>query len=195
MKKFILALSLAFLTISPSLMAQETEDLRDEISVGYGYVTLYQTAFVLGGVFATVFSAGYAHMGDFVMPGALSIGYDRKLTDVCTIGAVSTYEYVSYTVRDKNNDVTDHSKQNIVSIMPSLKLYWFRHPRFAMYSKIAGGGAASFAKSDDGGSATFTWAAQVSPISMEFGASALRGYVETGFGFQGLVSAGLRYRF
>ena len=90
----------------------------------------------------------------------------------------------------------DHSDASSMyyTVMPALKYNWLIKNYFGMYSKVAAG--VTFAKdsgtSKDESHTEFNW--QASLVGMEFG-GALRGFVEVGFGEQGIILGGLRFKF
>ena len=91
-------------------------------------------------------------------------------------------------------DEDSNAKSTYFTAMPAIKYKWLDKSNFAMYSK-AGFGVTL--KSDSGekkdeSEVTVNW--QATFVGMEYG-GAFRGFVELGTGEQGILLAGLRYRF
>ena len=57
MKRILISLAAAIFAFIPLVSAQ-TPESRNEITLGYGRVTVVDVAHVVGGVFATAFTAG-----------------------------------------------------------------------------------------------------------------------------------------
>ena len=84
--------------------------------------------------------------------------------------------------------------------MPAIKYYWVNKNSFGLYSKAAVG--AAFLNSTEKDLATNTskdessthFMYQLSFIGAEFGKQ-FRGFAEVGFGEQGFIQAGIRYKF
>lgn len=90
--------------------------------------------------------------------------------------------------------------RNYFTVMPAVKFNWINKDHFALYSKLGFGATilsetAKDAKKDTSESDSRVYFAyQVSAIGVEFG-SKLRGFVEAGVGEQGIILAGIRYKF
>lgn len=93
------------------------------------------------------------------------------------------------------------SRRNL-SIVPTAKFDWLRKKNFGLYSKL-GLGVSFMHESQDADDksskdysdtdAVFNF--QLSLVGMEFGAPRFRGFVELGMGEQGILLAGLKYKF
>jgi hypothetical protein len=84
--------------------------------------------------------------------------------------------------------------------MPAFKYYYVNGKNFGMYSKLGAGAMMSVFKSKDtkGGSdsdSKIYFMYQVSALGIEFGSQNFRGFLEAGAGEQGIVLAGLKYKF
>ncbi|MBQ3753757.1 MAG: hypothetical protein II864_09470 [Prevotella sp.] len=85
--------------------------------------------------------------------------------------------------------------------MPAVKFDWLRKKYFGMYSKLAAGATLRQEKYDsnngsndyDDSAVHFNW--HVSLIGIEAGSPAIRGFAELGIGEQGILQAGVRYKF
>ena len=90
--------------------------------------------------------------------------------------------------------LAQNQELDYISIMPAVKYNWLNRQHFSMYSKLALGVIIGLESGDnhDKTKAAFGW--QASAVGAEFG-SAFRGFLEVGFGEQGTILAGLRYKF
>ena len=87
--------------------------------------------------------------------------------------------------------------------MPAVKFNFVRKTHFGLYSKAALGVTLRTESveynldygdyNDSENSFQFNW--QLSFIGVEVGGPYLRGFTELGFGEQGIISAGIRYKF
>ena len=85
-----------------------------------------------------------------------------------------------------------------ITVMPQLSLNWFDLKVFCMYSKFAVGytflkSEYKYEQSSDKNSDK-RFALQVTPIAVEAGIPAVRAFVEFGYGNQGLVNLGVKFR-
>lgn len=177
MKKIFVILVVA-LAATLNLSAQN--EWKNEIGVSYGFGTFTDmSSSYLKGIFSGkqtnyigAFGAEYFHRPN---AGALGVGL---------VGTFSTCKW---------ND-SDKARTKYISIMPAVKYNWMNREHISLYSKVALGVLIGMENIDsqDKTKAAFAW--QASVLGAEFG-SAFRGFLELGFGEQGLVVAGLRYKF
>ncbi len=94
------------------------------------------------------------------------------------------------------------NKNTYLTLMPAVKFDWLRKKYFGMYSKLAVGatlrnekynGDAPSDKDYSDSEFHVNW--QVSLLGMEAGSPVIRGFIELGTGEQGIILAGLRYKF
>lgn len=102
--------------------------------------------------------------------GAINLQYMYNTSEKFAVGLGVTYENAAHS--------------DCITIMPTARLYWFQKPAVAMYSRLAAG----YSSISDG-----KWGAQVSPVAVEFGKGNVRGFVEGGFGFQGMLIGGVKF--
>ena len=150
---------------------------------------------------------------------AFSIEYFHHLNKVISIGAVGAFNGYSkdmYVVWQRNDGSSKASKEDIgyakkyyISLMPAVKFDWLRKENFGLYSKIAIGATYMYEKEvqekDDSGNeigekevhSESKWMGnfQASLLGIEAGSQKLRGFAEFGFGEQGIVLVGARYKF
>ena len=167
-------------------------DRQNEFGVSYSQFTVPQFVYVFGGVLGIAFSMGSFTLENMVLPGALSLEYTHYVNDTFGFGGTVTGEFMTadkYTGKDENRQYSGKFNMAFCSVMPHAKAYWFNNPHFGMYSKLAAGIGGTIQNEGD---PSVTFAFQVSPVSMDFGGDALRGYLELGFGMQGIVTLGIK---
>ncbi len=189
-KKLLLCLALVVgLSIS-----SYSQDYKNEISVTYSQFTLPQFAYIFGGVFGIMFTAGHFDFENPIMTGTLGVEYNHWVNNWFGYGGSIFGEYMTsdtYT-KDSDGNKTKNGTYNLgfASIMPTARFRWFNNPHFGMYSKIGAGLGLGFSNEVQP-----TFSAQLSPVCMEFGGESLRGVVELGFGMQGIATIGIKKSF
>ena len=94
-------------------------------------------------------------------------------------------------------------KNSYLTLMPAVKFDYLRKKHFGMYSKLAIGATLRTEKVDydsnidakDHDESDFHINWQLSLLGLEAGGQALRGFIELGFGEQGIYVIGVKYRF
>ena len=199
MKKFILMVAAAMMT-AMSVNAQN-EELKNEISLSYGFGSISQFGSGLGESLGLVISG--TEYDDGAIVGPISVEYYRHLNNPrLAIGALVSYSKWDSDVlkNDNTHEKMGERKRNYFSVMPAIKWYWINKNSFGLYSKAAVG--VGFLKTSDKDFKNNTtkddngtyFMFQASFIGVEFGGK-LRGFAEAGFGEQGFIQAGLRYKF
>lgn len=169
------------LCMSVGLFAQDRP--KNELAISWGVATTPQ----LVDVFTTALSGGLVDYSSSTQ--AISAQYLRNLNNTWAVGAAAICEAME--ADDANSD----GKQNLISVMPVARAHWFDKKHFGMYSK-AGVGVCLWNEKLNGQSTNdVTVAYQVSPVCMEAGSESVRGFMELGFGFQGIVNLGVRFGF
>ena len=133
--------------------------------------------------------------------GSLSLEYFHHTSPKFAVGGIFSYSQYGEDVVLKSNQVKEGERmRNYFTVMPAIKCNWINKEHFALYSKFGIGATFMSEKVDDLTNRTsqsdcHTYLAfQVSAIGVEFG-SKLRGFVEAGVGEQGIILAGIRYKF
>ena len=195
--------SAALLIISNFICLAQTDKSRHEISVSYGYVTIPQAVDLIGTVggevlggllvgIADVFAPGvqeYPKIIDNGGTGGISLQYLYSLNRTIKLGGTVCYES-TWGEWSNGSDYIVHYP----AIMATSKFIWFNHEHFGMYSKLSLGLMLILdGKNED--KPIPMLAAQASSVCMEFGGKALRGFLETGWGNQGLFNFGVKYSF
>lgn len=188
MKKVIASILLAALLAGPL----SARDRQNELALSYSQFTVPQAAYVFAGVLGIAFSLGNFSLENMALPGAASLEYTHYINDTFGFGGTLVGDFMTadkYTGKDESRKYDGKFSMTFCSVMPHVKAYWFNHPHFGMYSKLAAGIGGTFQNEGD---PSVTFAAQLSPVSMDFGGDALRGYLELGLGMQGIVTLGIK---
>ncbi len=210
MKK-ILSLIL-LLTLGASVFeagAFEREDyytFPNDLTLTYGVASVQTFTGLISGIFMAIPSSiGGMQFDGFRSTGAIGVSYQRSLGKTVSLGVIVNYDRVFSNFHDKSNAaINGKFSMDWYTAMASLRLYWFKNPGFAMYSKFAAGAflmgnryvknLADGTQERSAYKASWGVAAQLSPVSMEFGGR-LRGFVELGIGMEGCLVGGLKYYF
>lgn len=192
--KRILAVILAAI-LCTNVFGQTRQDLtgKHEINVEYGQLTMpqfvYGTAYILADIFVVLFSGGNQQLGQMHFPGALSFEYNYWIDGKWSIGASISDDFM-YGQKETSDGIMTDIAFRAQSLQVIGRYSWFNNEHCGMYSKV-GVGPAAVVSTDD-------WsigpAFQVTPVAVDFGGKNLRGFVEAGFGTQGMILGGIRYR-
>lgn len=178
MKK-ILLMVVAAMMATASVNAQE--EYGNEISVAYGAGSNTDLVMSLAkGVFT-------GKQLDYW--GPISAEYFHRLTNTNRLGLGAVFA-----LSGCKWDDTGDAKSKYYTIMPAIKYNWVVKKYVSWYSK---GAVGMTIDSQSGGREDKTdvmFNFQASLVGFEFG-GAFRGFVELGFGEQGIALAGLRYKF
>ncbi|MBR1575700.1 MAG: hypothetical protein IJ654_04535 [Bacteroidales bacterium] len=186
----------ALLLSLPVVCSAYGRDYHNEWGLTYSQFTVPQFAYVFGGILGVAFSLGNFTFENMIIPGAISLEYTHYANNIFGFGGTLTSDSMTadkYTGKDGDKTYDGKFQMAFLSVMPHVKIGWFDNPHFGMYSKVAAGGAFQLGGGADAGGITF--AAQLSPVCMDFGGDSLRGYLELGLGMQGIVSLGIKKRF
>ena len=199
MKKYFVMAVVALMT-TMNVNAQ-SDDPLNEIGVSYGLgVSLIGDGIGNGIGFALFESWSGRKLTNDKQFGSLGVEYFRHLDNPrMAVGAIATYAQYGEDVEDNNQKVGERTR-HYFSLMPAFKYYYVNGKNFGMYSKLAAGAMMSVFKSEDtkGGSdsdSKLYFMYQVSALGIEFGSQNFRGFLEAGAGEQGIVLAGLKYKF
>lgn len=207
-KTFLMAVTALMMAIN--MNAQEGyEDTKHEVSIALGVGSTSQ-------LFDTYEDIGNALFGwdskDEKYIGPISAEYFYHINKWLGIGSIfvfgnykvnlydNGYGYYSYS-RNNSNKRLGKKSCNYYTLLPTVKFNFVRKTHFGLYSK-AGLGVTYRTESteynfdndyDTDKSFLLNW--QLSFIGVEAGSPYLRGFAELGLGEQGVVCAGLRYKF
>ena len=181
----------------------QVEDLKNELGVSYGLgISLIGDGLGNGigrSIIDSAIGYEYANNKQF---GTLAVEYFRHLNNPrLAVGAVLTYaKYGEDIVKKDGGQKQGERSRNYFAVMPAVKYYWVYKEHFGLYSKAALGLMMMFekeelnGKSDDDNTNPY-FMCQVSPIGLEAGGRAIRGFMEAGVGEQGFLLFGLRVKF
>lgn len=201
MKKVLVLVVAAMMATMSATAQQRYEDNRHEVAVSYGIMSNSQW---LNSVIMTmnIFEGLTPVKGSAF--GPISAEYFYHANSWLGVGAIFSFGQVTtqYNLAIDNDTEVYTGKNTSYTLMPAVKFNWFRRQHFGMYSKVGAGvmmcnmkaiPADPFEKTDSETGFGFNW--QVSALGIEFGGTQFRGFVEGGFGEQGIAVAGLRYMF
>ena len=202
MKKMMLMIVAAMMA-TMNVNAQNSE-LKDEIGVSYGMgVSLIGDGLgnAIGrGLVESLSGREWDNSKQF---GSLAIEYFHHLSSdpKLAVGAIACFSQYGEDVVLKSDKTKEGERtRNYYTVMPAIKYNWINKDHFALYSKLGIGAtllsesAKDTKKGTSESDSKLFLAYQVSFIGVEFGGK-LRGFFEVGVGEQGIVLAGLRYKF
>ena len=200
MKKLIFMVTAA-LMMAVNVNAQEGyEDTKHDVSITFGVESNSQWI----DTFENIFS-NYTYENDRYME-PISAEYFYHLNKMLGLGAGFVYGNHKQDLYDRWSSSKDKirigkSSNSYYTLMPAVKFNFVRKKNFGLYSKAALGvtyRTESFDYIDDSDDydekgLLLNW--QLSFIGVEAGSPYLRGFAELGIGEQGIVCAGIRYKF
>lgn len=176
---------------------------EQEISFQYSTITAPQFINFFVGAFSSALSLGTFTIDDMKCTGLFSVQYHHAVSKRIMLGCTTGYEYASLVLKDKDGAIRDGSiGQHYVSILPSAKLYYNYNQHFGMYGKLQAGILMQMDKSRvendevvDEFQMNPSFSFHVVPFGCEFGGESIRGYAEVGWGYQGLITIGIKKSF
>ena len=206
MKKTI-AVSLLCIAIGLQANAQTSQNKNgyiptdrpsNEISISYGALPFTDFLDFTAGALIIGFTGGDITLSNIHSTGAFSLGYYWYFNNHVAVGCDLVYSHMEMTLNYKSGGVKDDNS-NFLSILPGVKLPWFNFKHCGLYSKINAGLCVyqSIASTENQNNKNIStgFAFQLTPIGVDFGGELVRGFVEAGFGFQSIASAGVRFAF
>ncbi len=224
MNKFLVIVLVSIISIT-NIHAQKHEyyDTKHEVGVTVGVDALSQvvsaiadfTSILVSAAATTAVTGGYytGHYsyGDKSFSPAISVEYYYHVNNIIGLGGFLGYNSLKrdmYAEWTNNSDgthrkeLTGKASRYNVSLIPGAKFDWVRKKHFGFYSKFALGVTLMFEKQKDDDSKGTDYKdtvvipnGQLSLVGLEAGSIHLRGYMELGFGEQGLLLAGVKYKF
>ena len=215
MKKSIFCV---FFLAFASLMVNAQELSRHQISVGHGFSTHADVKEISDE--NTDYEYYWDNIDQIKenyglrTSGAFKIGYGYAASKHWTFGLDLSYEnqgmrqlsflYTKH-IKEEDNDYRRWDckkeigklKRHIFSILPYAQVYWFKR-KVSMYSRTAFGIHCNIEnyerhKNDKEINTYKHFACHISPVGIEFGLHGIKAYIETGYGYQGMIQAGLTY--
>lgn len=142
------------------------------------------------------------HWGIGLCLGYDYLGMDQRTEIITSLGETKSPEGATYTSWDRTyKDGELH--RHILMVMPEATIYYFKKKYISMYGKLAAGVRFNIEKREfDNSSAGETetrkehnFYCQVSPACVEAGGKSWRGFVEIGYGAQGIYQCGVKHIF
>ena len=200
MKKLIFMVTAA-LMMAVNVNAQEGyEDTKHDVSITFGVGSNSQWI----DAFEDIFD-GYSYDNDRYME-PISAEYFYHINKMLGLGAIFVYGNHKQDLYDRWSSSKDKirigkSSNSYYTLMPAVKFNFVRKKNFGLYSKAALGVTYRTESIDyidgsddyDEKGLLLNW--QLSFIGVEAGSPYLRGFAELGIGEQGIVCAGIRYKF
>jgi len=200
MKKMMMMVAVALIT-AMNVNAQN-KDLKNEISLSYGFGSLSQLGDGIGEGLVMAFFGARTEYDNGSKFGPLSLEYYRHLGNPrLAVGGLVSYSKWDNNIlkNDDTHEKVGEKKRNYFAVMPAVKWYWINTNSIGLYTKAAAGvgflsnkdkDVAGKSKSENSTHFMF----QASLLGFEAGGK-LRGFAEAGFGDQGFLQAGIRYKF
>lgn len=214
MKKTIL-MAVTLLMMAINMNAQEGyEDTKHEVSIAFGVGSTTQLHDSYGDIGNALL--GWENKNE-KYTGPMYAEYYYHLNEWLGIGSIFAFGnyknskpdlFESY-YTDDNGNIAFYgrvAKSSYYTLLPAIKFNFVRKTHFGLYSKAALGVTLRTESieyidydtrkndyNDSENSWLLNW--QLSFIGVEAGSPYLRGFAELGYGEQGVVSAGIRYKF
>lgn len=205
MKKIISVFLVAVIVLScaPCALAQDfdpNDDPKNELALGYGAISNSNVLDVFTDVVSAIFGARFNNK-KFV--GPFSAEYFYHVSPLVGVGGITVFNHHTQDVL-QSEQVTGKRTSNYFTILPAVKFNWLRKHRWGMYSKVGLGYTRAEYKTtgkdsegtytkDSSGDNFFNFQALL--VGIEAGNRNVRGFAELGFGEQGLIHGGIRFRF
>lgn len=197
---FIVAMAMWCAPVAQAQDFDPNDEPKNELAVGYGAVSSSNVLDVFVDVVSAMFGARYQN-DKFL--GPFSAEYFYHVSPLVGVGGIGVYNHHSQDVL-QSDEVTGERTSDYITIMPAVKFNWLRKRKWGMYSKVGlGYTRAEFKTTGKDSSGNYTkdssgdnfFNFQVSLVGIEAGNRSMRGFAELGFGEQGLIHGGLRFRF
>lgn len=180
------------------------EEPNNELALGYGAPINTSKYFDLLSVLY------YSEYNKRSIAGPISIEYFHYVTPTIGIGAVAAYNLSGITYYygdDTNSEKVISATSNIswITLLPAIKFRWLRKEHVGIYSKLSFGATygvevitkklpTEVVKIKKHCYALFP-NFHASLVGVEAGSRNVRAFAELGFGEQGIINGGVRYRF
>ena len=195
-------LIIAFIAIVMQGYAQEngkneTQRFNNEIYVGYGLLNSVSIIAPIFDIGATVLTGGY-----FVNPGEYKfatpfLGYRHWFGKHFSFGGVLAFDKNTVQIRTQTNGpdggVFEERTRNYTTLAAEVGLYYVNSPGFQLYSSAGFGTTVVYVPKSQ--ISTRIWPnMHLNLLGMRFGGR-VGGFLEFGFGYKGIINAGLSVQF
>jgi hypothetical protein len=188
----------ALLLCSVTLRAQENFP-RSEFSLRYGLVTNADIIELTSDLLTSVFTFGSFETRNNISTGAFSFEYQYRPKKWVSVGGSVSYERTTCDLFSKNLDIdAGNIINNYYTVMATARFNYLSKKIITLYSRVGIGytlwleyinGDNQYQDQSDG----FV-AFQLTPIGIRIGTK-VGGFFEAGFGSEGMVAAGVSFRF
>lgn len=200
-----LALSLVIFMLSTlPLSAQETQ-FNNRVSAGVGALTAPDLLEITSSFVTIVISGGTVYSGNISSTGAAFLNYDHQLSSSVSVGMGLTYSRLT---RDLMFRIADEEikagtgSSDYYTFMGRFNHTWLKSEWVRLYYTAAFGFTIIHDKAEieakykpvDNSDNSFHVAFQLTPVGIEIGKT-FSVFAEGGLGYNGLVAAGLSYKF
>ena len=190
--------AVAMMTAMSAQAQSNGYDTKHEVAISYGIDSNSQIIDAFEEIGGAMFGAKLKNEKFF---GPISAEYFYHVKPWLGVGGILAYGLNTQDAMS-GSDKIGESKNSYFTLMPAVKLAWLRKKHFGMYSKLAVGATLRNEKydSDKASSKDYSdsevhvnW--QASLLGIEAGGPTIRGFAELGTGEQGIILAGVRYKF
>lgn len=191
-------ISLLIVLLGCATLVQAQNHLKkNELSVSYGIASPINITDQFSSILLSGLTGGYLSFDHQVYSGSINVEYIYRLNHTIGIGGAVSYEHAYREIIEQRQKVgTMH--ENYITVMPVFKCNWLNGGVVRLYSKAAAGVSLDMIHQRDAQSTeddhSMQFAFQVSPLGIELGGS-LCGFLEAGYGYQGMLQVGVKYRF
>lgn len=199
-RKTLLLLSLSLGLLLSNLNAQEVNQSKNEVRLGYGALTGPEMANALFSIWPAI---GIQIFKDTITDyrcsfyGVVSLEYSRRIKPWLNIGITATVNPISTLINSKSGFEFSYNYY-LFTLMPRVDFYYINRGIFSMYSGIQVGASmilwqdrtGSSVTNDAGMSAAFHLNAFGMRVGKEIGV-----FMEWGYGFRGVVNFGVSGKF
>ena len=198
MKKFFVMVAVAMMAAMNVNAQNGYDETKHEVAISYGIDSNSQIIDAFESIGGALVGAKFENES---FTGPISAEYFYHVKNWLGVGGILAYgqnKQDVYLLGDKDGV----SKNTYLTLMPAVKFDWLRKKHFGMYSKLAVGATLrnekydsvdASSKDDSDSEVHVNW--QVSFLGIEAGGPTIRGFLELGTGEQGIILAGVRYKF
>ena len=198
MRKIIVMAAVAMMAAMNVSAQNGYDETKHEVAISYGIDSNSQIIDAFETIGVALVGAKLENDKFF---GPISAEYFYHVKNWLGVGGILAYginKQDVYLLGDKDGVI----KNSYLTLMPAVKFDWLRKKHFGMYSKLAVGATLRNEKYDSDDASTkddsdsevhVNW--QASLLGIEAGGPTVRGFAELGFGEQGIVLVGMRYKF
>lgn len=196
--KFLVLAAAAMMVATGAQAQSNGYDTKHEVAVSYGIDSNSQIIDVFEEIGGAMVGERLENEKFF---GPVSVEYFYHVKPWLGVGGIAAYGVNKQDVL-LGSDKIGKSKNSYFTLMPAVKFDWLRKKNFGMYSKLAVGATLRSEKYESSNNSDndytdsevhVNW--QASLIGIEAGSPTVRAFAEFGTGEQGIILAGVRYKF